>query len=328
MIGGAAIGLRDKGSNVEPASVRSLTFSGRATISIPARAVAYSDAVQLSFLPTADLAIDLYLPGSTDTPSPVTMHYVALQTNYVSETGNHVGKPALPTVATTESWFFLSRVEVLASPSTPVVVAFGDSLTDGGARSAPDANNRWLDQLQRRVLAQPVSRRIAFLNAGIGGNRVLDDGSYASGSNALARFDADVLGQAGATHVVIAEGLNDIGGARQSPTPTAEDIIAGHRQLIQRARSKGLKVIGATLTPFWGALYYSEVGEAKRQVFNNWVRSSGEYDAIADFDLAVRDPVDPRKMRAEFDSCDHLHPNEAGYRAMAGAVDLGWFEPT
>jgi len=155
---------------------------------------------------------------------------------------------------------------------------------------------------------------------------VLSEGAFAAGINALARFDADVLGQAGVTHVVLLEGINDIGNARQNATPTAQDIIAGHRQLIERARSRGLTIIGATLTPFWGAAYYTDVGEAKRQAVNAWIRTSGAFDAVVDFDKATRDPTDPRKLRAEFDSCDHLHPNDAGYQAMAAAVDLTLFE--
>jgi lysophospholipase L1-like esterase len=157
---------------------------------------------------------------------------------------------------------------------------------------------------------------------------VLSEGAFAAGINALARFDTDVLAQAGVTHVVILEGINDIGIARQNATPTADDIIAGHRQLIERARSRGLTVIGATLTPFWGAANYTDVGEAKRQAVNQWIRTSGAYDAVIDFDTATRDASDPKRFRTEFDSCDHLHPNDAGYRAMAAVVDLALFAPT
>ena len=321
VIGSGAVALREKDSAIQPASVRPLTFGGRPTISIPARAVVYSDAVDLNVVATSDLVVDLYLPGATDAPSPVTMHNASFQTNYISETGNHVGKATLPTVATIQSWFFLSQVDVLAPEGTPVLVAFGDSITDG-TRSTPNANNRWTDQLVRRLLAQPTPQRVGVLNAGIAGNRVLSEGAFAVGLNALARFDADVLNRSGVTHVLIMEGINDIGNARQNATPTAEDIIAGHKQLVERARSRGLRVIGATLTPFWGAGYYTDVGEAKRQAVNEWIRKGGAYDAVADFDLAMRDANDPKKLRADFDSCDHLHPNDAGYRAMAAAVDL------
>ena len=321
VIGGGAVALRDKDSAVQPGSVRSLTFGGRPTISIPARAVVYSDSVDLNVVAASDMAVDLYLPGATDSPSPVTMHTASLQTNYISETGNHVGKATLPTVATIQSWFFLSQVDVLAPAGTPVLVAFGDSITDG-TRSTANSNNRWPDHVVGRLLAQPTPQRVGILNAGIAGNRVLSEGAFNAGLNALARFDGDVLNRRGVTHVLIMEGINDIMNARQSATPTAEDIIAGHKQLVERARSRGLSVIGATLTPFWGAPNYTDIGEAKRQAVNDWIKRSGAYDAVVDFDLATRDPNDPKKLRADFDSCDHSHPNDAGYRAMAAVVDL------
>ena len=324
VIGGGAVALREKDSAIRPASVRPLTFSGRPTISIPAQAVVYSDPVDLDVVATSDMVVDLYLPGATDSPSPVTMHNASFQINYISETGNHVGKATLPTVATMQSWFFLSQVDVLAPEGTPVLVAFGDSITDG-TRSTVNSNNRWPDHVVRRLLAQPTPQSVGVLNAGIAANRLLSEGAFGAGLNALARFDADVLSRSGVTHVLIMEGINDIGNARQNATPTAQDIIAGHKQLVERARSRGLKVIGATLTPFWGANYYTDVGEAKRQAVNDWIRKSGAYGAVVDFDLAMRDPNDPKKLRADFDSCDHLHPNDAGYRAMAAAVDLSVF---
>ncbi len=324
VIGAASLALHETEGAVRTNSIRRLTFSGRPTISIPARAIVYSDPVDLTFMPMSDVAVDLYLPGTTDTASPVTMHNASLQTNYISETGNHVGVATLPVVGTIQSWFFLSRVEVLASAATAVVVAFGDSITDG-TRSTPNSNSRWPDQLMKRIQSAST-RHVAVINAGIGGNRVLSEGAFAAGLSALARFDSDVLGQAGVTHVVILEGINDIGSARQNATPTAEDIIAGHRQLIERARARGIRVIGATLTPFWGAAYYTEGGEAKRQAVNAWIRTSGAYSAVVDFDKATRDPGDPKKFRADFDSCDHLHPNDAGYTAMAASVDLALLE--
>jgi lysophospholipase L1-like esterase len=324
-VGAATIALRDTEAVIQPSSVRGLTFSGRPTITIPANATVFSDGVDLDVPPMADLAVDLYLPGTTNTASPVTMHNTAFQTSYISESGNHVGAAKLPAVGSSQSWFFLSRVDVVASDATGAVVAFGDSITDG-TRSTPNTNNRWPDHLARRMLSRPVPLKMGILNAGIGGNRVLSEGAFNAGPNALARFEIDVLGQSGVTHVVILEGINDIGNARQNPTPTAEDIIAGHKQLIARARSRGLKVFGATLTPFWGAAYYTDVGEAKRQAVNNWIRTGNAYDAVIDFDRATRDPDDPKKFLAAFDSCDHLHPSDAGYRAMAEAVELSLFE--
>jgi lysophospholipase L1-like esterase len=183
-----------------------------------------------------------------------------------------------------------------------------------------DTNNRWPDHLARRLAAD--GRPVAVLNAGISGNRVLSDGA---GVSALARFDKDVLLQTGVTHVVVMEGINDIGLARNNPSPSAADIIAGHKQLIERARARGLKVYGATLTPFEGAAYYSPEGEAKRQAVNEWIRTGRAYDAVIDFDAVTRDPAAPTKFLPAYDSGDHLHPGDAGYKAMGDAVDLALF---
>jgi lysophospholipase L1-like esterase len=322
-IGAAYVALRDH-DDVIKAGGQPLTFSGRPTMTIPANAVAYSDPVTLAVPPLADLAIDLYLPGTTNTAAPLTMHVAAWQTNYISETGNHAGVTKLPPVATIRNWFLLSRVEVEAAGTAGAIVAFGDSITDGTA-STPDTNSRWPDVLARRLLAAPTPLEMGILNAGIGGNRVLSEAAYGSGINALARFEIDVLSQPGVTHVIVLEGINDIGNARQNPTPTAEDLIAGHKQLIERAHARGVTMIGGTLPPFWGAGYYTEVGEAKRQALNEWIRAGKAYDGVIDFDQATRDPADPRKLQAAFDSCDHLHPNSAGYNAMAEAVDLSLF---
>jgi lysophospholipase L1-like esterase len=320
-IGAAHIALRDKESAIRPGSGRTLTFSGRPTITVPANAVAYSDPVDLVVPPASDLAIDVYLPGSTNSPSPLTFHQAALQTNYVSETGNHVGAASMPTVAALQNWVLLSRVDVLTPAGVAGLVTFGDSITDG-ARSTPDTNKRWPDQLVRRAAARSGGPRLAIMNAGIAGNRVLSEGV---GVNALARFDIDALNSPGVTHIVVLEGINDIGQARQNPTPTAADLIAGHKQLIERAHAKGLRIYGATLTPFYGAAYYTVEGEAKRQALNDWIRNGKAYDAVIDFDMATRDPNDPKKLAAAYDSCDHLHPNDAGYKAMADAVDLELF---
>jgi lysophospholipase L1-like esterase len=252
------------------------------------------------------------------------MHGGAFQTNYISETGNHAGALRVPTVATTRSWFLLSRVEVDAPDAAGAIVAFGDSITDGAA-APPDTNGRWPDGLARRLLSAPAPLKMGVLNAGIGGNRVLSDAAYGAGPNALARFEIDVLSQPGVTHVIVLEGINDIGNARQNPTPTAEDLIAGHQQLIERAHARGLKIFGATLTPFWGAGYYTDAGEAKRQALNDWIRTGKAYDGVIDFDKATRDPADPKKFLAAYDSCDHLHPNAAGQKAMADAIDLALF---
>ena len=273
----------------------------------------------------ADLAIDLYLPGNTDTPAPLTMHDAAFQTNYVSQAGNYVGKEKLSVLSTMGNWFIVHRVEVQAPASVRGLVAFGDSITDG-RRSTPDANNRWPDQLERRMLSQTPPIPIGMMNAGIAGNRVLSESTYAFGINALARFEHNALSQSGVTHIIVMEGINDIGNARTNPAPSAEDVIAGYKQMITQAHSKGMKIIGATLTPFYGAGYYTEIGEAKRQAVNQWIRTSKAFDGVIDFDAATRDPKDPKRFLAAYDACDHLHPNDAGYKAMADAIDLNLFK--
>ena len=331
-IGAAHIALRDKDSAIQAASGRALTFSGHPTMTVPANAVIYSDPVELTVPAMSDVAIDLYLPGTTNTPATVTMHGGALQTSFVSETGNHTGKVTMPVAGRTPNWFMLSRVDVVVPDATGTIVAFGDSITDG-ARSTPDTNHRWPDLLASRLLVDGI--KMGVLNAGIGGNRVLGEASVpagvdvravGAGINALARFERHVLSIPGVTHVIVLEGINDIGNARQNTTPTAEDIIAGHKQLIQQAHARGLKIIGATLTPFWGAAYFTESGEAKRQAVNEWIRTSKSYDGVIDFDKATRDPSDPKKFLEKYDGCDYLHPSDAGYKAMADAIDLSLFK--
>lgn len=323
-IGAAHIAVRDKGAAIVPASDRALTFSGRPTMTIPAGAAMFSDPVDLTISSMSDLAIDLYVPGNTNAPSPVTYFGGALQTSYVSETGNHAGTPAFPVVATTPSWFLVSRVEVMAPQSVGVVVAVGDSIT-AGSRSTADTNNRYPNHLAQRLLGGPSP--MAVLNAGIGGNRVLSEGAFTSGINVVARFDRDVLEQTGVTHVIVLEGINDIGNARDNPTPTAEDLIAAHKQLIERAHTRGIRIFGATLTPFEGANYFTAAGEAKRQALNQWIRTSGAYDGVIDFDAATRDPGHAARFLPQYESGDHLHPSDAGYKAMADAIDLALFKP-
>lgn len=323
-IGAAHVALREKDSAIAPQSGRRLTFSDRTSFTIPAGAILVSDPVDLAVAPLAELAIDIFVPGElAGAGSPLTMHNGAFQTNYVSPAGNHAGMAALPVETTTSAWFVIARVEVVAEPRAAVVVAVGDSITDG-SRSTADTNNRWPDHLARRLVARR-GEAVAVLNAGIAGNRLLSEGAAQAGSNVLARFDRDVLLQPGVTHVVVMEGINDIGNARQSPVPSAEDLIAAHRQLIARARARGLRIYGATLTPFEGAAYWTPEGEAKRQALNQWIRTSKQYDGVIDFDAVVRDPQQPTRFLPQYDSGDHLHPGDAGYKAMGEAVDLALF---
>jgi lysophospholipase L1-like esterase len=329
-IGAAHVALRDKESSIVAGSARPLTFAGQPTASISGGAMLVSDPVKLAVPALADLVIDLYLPGDTAaSKSPVTLHPAAWQTNYVSQAGNHAGAANFPMQATTAfnrngmpsaTWFYLARVEVLAPVQAGAVVAFGDSITDGTA-SGLDANSRWPDHLAKRLAREKLP--MAVLNLGIGGNRVLDEGA---GPSALSRIDRDVLAQPGITHVIFLEGINDIGGARDKASPSAADVIAGHRQVIELARARGLKVIGATLTPFEGANYYTAAGEAKRQALNEWIRTSKMYDGVIDFDAALRDPSRPTRTLPQYDPGDHLHATGDGYRVMAEAIDLALFK--
>jgi lysophospholipase L1-like esterase len=319
-IGAAHVALRDKDAAIQPKSDRALTFGGKPATMIAAGGVVLSDPVSLTLPAVSDLVVDLYLPGDTAaTSSPLTTHQGASQTNYISAEGNHAGEADFADAAKTQSWFFVARVEV-AAPNAAAVVAFGDSITDG-ARSTANTNNRWPDELARRLAAQKIP--LGVLNQGISGNRVLCDGA---GVSALARFDRDVLVQPGAKYVVVLESINDIGIGRNSAVPSADDLIAAHRQLIERAHSHGLTIYGATLTPFDGAAYFTTEGEAKRQAVNAFIRSGKAYDGVIDFDAAVRDPMAPSKILMKFNPGDNLHMNDAGYQAMAAAIDLGLFK--
>jgi lysophospholipase L1-like esterase len=324
------IGLRAKEDAIVPGTDRTVTFGGRPAVSIPANALVLSDPVKLDAPDGADLAISIYFPKKT---MGAGVHYGAQQTSYISP-GNLAGKNSLPGGITITSWVFLTAVEVLAPESSSTVVAFGDSITDG-ARSTVDANRRWPDTLAARLRAQAGHSRIAVLDAGIGGNRILHDASnnVRFGVSALARFDRDVLAQSGVKYLIILEGINDLGhvgsSAPASETVSAEDLIAGMKQMIERAHEHGIKVFGATLTPFEGTPfpgYFSPEKEAKRKALNEFIRNSHAFDGVIDFDKAVQDPQHPDQMLAAYDGGDHLHPGDAGYKAMGEAVDLKLFK--
>jgi len=323
VIGGASVAVRDRGAAIVSGTARSLTFSGAMVATVPPGAVLISDPVDLAVPPLGDVVIDLYLPEDTGaSPSPLTIHTASRQTSYVSSTGNHLGAAELPGASPMTSWAFLARLEVSAPEGAGAIVALGDSITDGFA-STNDTNNRWPDHLARRL--QAAGRRLAVLNLGIDGNRVLADGA---GVNALARFDRDVAAQSGVTHVVVLEGINDLGIHalfKDGPPPTADQLIAGHRQLIARAHARGLGIVVSTLLPYEGTTfpgYFTPEGERSRQAFNQWVRTTKDHDGFIDLDAVIRDPANPTRMLPKYDSGDHLHPSDAGYEAMAQAVDL------
>ncbi|GAA3348307.1 SGNH/GDSL hydrolase family protein [Amorphoplanes nipponensis] len=334
VIGEARVARHAGGARIVAGTDRRLTFGGRSSVSIPPGAPALSDPVALSVPALSELVVSIHLPRRT---VAATVHGSAFQTNYVAA-GNVTRSPDLTGAATTTSWYFLSGVSVAAPPRAAAVVTFGDSITDG-AITTVDANHRWPDFLARR-LQQAAPDTLGVLNKGIGGNRLLYDGNTLPdppfggigplfGDSALSRFDRDVLAQPGARAVIVLLGINDIGQpgsiAPASEAVTVDELIAGYRQLIARAHERGLRIIGATLTPFQDTTipgYYTAANEAKRAAVNRWIRTSGEYDGVIDFDRAVRDPAQPLRIRPQYDSGDHLHPNDAGMRAMADAVPL------
>ena len=323
-VGSAHIALHDKESSIVPASDRPLTFSGKASVSIPPAAEILSDPVDLELPALGDLVISLYVPGEA---TSATIHLTGLHTTYISQPGDFTAAPAITDAsAKPQLWYWISAVDVVAPSKAALIVAFGDSITDG-ATSTPDTDRSWPSQLARRLAANKATANIAIVNEGISGNRLLNDGA---GVSALARFDRDVLSQPGVKWLIVLEGINDIGigglpGGQPSDAVTADDLIAAHKQIIERARLHGIKVIGATLTPYVGALYATDKGEAIREAVNQWIRTSGAYNAIIDFDAATQDPANPKQIRPAFNVRDHLHPNDDGYKAMAEAVDLSIF---
>ncbi len=326
VIGAAHVALAGEGGAIVPGSDRALTFSGSPSITVPPGAPLWSDPVDLPVQTLGSVAVSLFLPEITPT---TTWHRDARQTAYISGEGNVAAAERFEPAQTIQSRIFLSGIMVDAPPDARATVLFGDSITDGDG-STPDANHRWPDFLAERLVE--AGAEVAVLNEGISGARVLRS---RMGENALARFDRDVLSHPRADTVVLMMGINDLGWPgtllvpEGEPAPSAEDVIDGYEQLIARAHAHGLRIIGATLTPFEETFaghplygYYSEEKEAKRQAVNEWIRTSGAFDGVIDFDAATRDPGNPKRLRAEFDSGDHLHPNDAGYKAMAESVDL------
>jgi lysophospholipase L1-like esterase len=317
VIGAAHIAMRDQDSAIVPASDRALSFSGHPTAWIPPGAIVISDAADLDVTLASDLAVSIYIPDTTATD---TMHAVGLHTTYISKEGDATGQTAIADGTTSQSFYFLTNVDVAAAPGAAAIVTFGDSITDG-AVSTPNTDHSWPSFLFRR-LAASGGANIAVLNQGISGNRLLRDGA---GVNALARFDRDVLAQPGVKWLMILEGINDIGLSSATDPVTADDLTAALKQLIERAHEHGIKVIGGTLTPYEGAAYARESGEQTRMAVNQWIRTSGAFDAVVDFEAAERDPEHPKQFRPGFNNGDHLHPNDAGYQAMADAIDLSIF---
>nr|ADC35792.1 lipolytic enzyme G-D-S-L family protein [uncultured bacterium 282] len=321
-VNSAYIALRVKGNEIDVANTRQVTFGGRTSITIPAGALAISDPVALKLPPLADLAVSFVLPAQTI--QQATHHSFADQTSYTAP-GSVSGAKSLESPTEITNWPFLKGIDVRADEKTAAIVAFGDSITDG-SHSTKDTNQRWPDILAQRLQADKKTKNLGVLNEGIGGNRVLHDNT---GPSALARFDRDVLAQAGVKYLIILESINDIGHAQDPVKPydvvSAEDLIAGFGQLAARAHTHGIKVYGATLTPYVGAKYASPAGEAIRQAVNKWIRTSNELDGFIDFEKASQDPANPAVFSSTADGGDHLHPSDGGYKAMGDSIDLKLF---
>jgi lysophospholipase L1-like esterase len=326
-IGAAYIGMRDKGPAMVPGSERQLTFGGSTAATVAAGALVISDAVQLEVPPLADLAVSLYLPGDIPPGFQITGRY-ARQTNYISPPGNFAAAINMPVGKITDEWFFVSGIDVLAPPETGGVVALGDSLTDANI-STHDAYCRWPDQLARRLIARRGGRLLGVMNQGLGGNRILHD---VRGDSGLRRFDRDVLAQPGVTHAIVMLGTNDLRNryARPGEEVTAAQMIAGLQQMAIRARTRGIKLFGATLTPFGNETFlpgaWNPVREEHRVAFNTWIRESSVLDGVVDFDKALRDPERPTQMLPRYDCGDGLHPSDLGYCTMGDAIDLALFD--
>jgi lysophospholipase L1-like esterase len=326
-VGAAHLGLRSQGAGIVAGSGRPLTFSGSPSATIPAGALAVSDPVDLDVAPLADLAVSIYLAGEVPESFQLTGHDPAHQTNYISPRGDFAAANEMPVQQEAEVFLLVTGIEVLAPREAGGIVALGDSLTEGNI-SQPGANNRWPDQLARRLAARPGGRQLGVVNQGIGGGRLLHDGH---GDSGLRRFDRDVLAQPGVTHVVILLGVNDLRNSqgRADEVVTAGDLIGGLHQLAVRAHAAGLTAFAGTVLTWenetFNGGHYTPEGEVKRQALNAWIRDNDAFDAVIDFEAALRDPGHPTRMLPRWDSGDHLHPNDLGYRHMADSIDLALF---
>ena len=325
-IGAAHVALRATGTAIVPETGRAVTFCGSSSVVIPAGAFVISDPVSLAVPPLADLAVSIHVPGEIPSSFGVTGRY-ARQVNYISPPGDFTGDAAIPAGRITDDWYFLSGIDVLASHDTGGIVALGDSLTDGNI-STHDAFCRWPDQLARRIIARG-GRMFGVMNQGLGGNRILHD---IRGDSGVRRFDRDVLAQPGVTHAIILLGVNDLRNRRAlaAEEVTAAAMIAGLAQMALRARTRGVKLFCGTLTPFENETFlvgaWTPEREVRRQEVNRWIREAGAFDAVIDFDAALRDPSHPTSMLPVYDCGDHLHPGDVGYNRMGDIIDLSLFD--
>ncbi|WP_430387522.1 SGNH/GDSL hydrolase family protein [Dyella sp. 20L07] len=324
-LGPVHIAEHAKGSSIKAGTDHVVTFGGQTTVSIAKGADVISDAVSFSVSPLDELAVSFYVPGKT---GDVTAHNVGNQMAFITTKGDATALVAMPEGEISSSRFLLTGIDVSAPITSRAIVVIGDSITDG-VGSTPDLNTRWVDVFAERLQGDKAMASIAVLNGGIAGNRILHDGRTPFlGPSALSRFDRDALDKPGVRYVLLLEGINDIGAAStfagSADDVTEKQIIDGMKLLIKRAHEKNKLIFGATLMPVAGVEwpYHSSAGEAKRQAINAWIRSSGAFDGVVDFDQVMRDPTHPDHLLSAFDSGDHLHPNDAGHKAMAAAINM------
>ena len=323
-VGAADIAVSAGSGSIQASTDHALTFNGKPTVEVPAGAFVLSDPVTIEAAPLSDLVVSVYLPEQQIRNT--TCHTAGHSTNYVMR-GNRAAAPTADNSSTITSWCFVKGIDVSTSAAdhAAAIVTLGDSITDG-AQSTYDTNRRWPDVLASRLQADKKTAHLSIVNQGISGNRVLHDGY---GPSALARFDRDVIAQSGVKYLIILEGINDIGRLKDphelGDNITADDLIFGLSQLVTRAHQHGIKVFGATLTPYLPTGYSSPLGEQVRQAYNHWIRTSGVFDGVIDFDKITQDPAHPDQFLPAYDSGDHLHPGDAGYKAMGDAIDLSLF---
>ena len=324
-IANAHVAASASGSDIKTGTDHAVTFGGANGVRIAPGGVIYSDPVDLNVAPLSDLAVSFFVPAQNMRAE--TAHLAADQDNFIAD-GDQTSAVSLAQPRTVMSWYFFSGVDVPAANGSRAIVTLGDSITDGTA-STRNANRRWPNVLAERLKQEHGLEDVAVLDEGIGGNRVLNE---QSGPSALSRFDRDVLGQNGVKYLLILEGINDIGRLANTRMLAPEDDITAQNlehaltQIADRAHEHGIKVYAATLTPYGGAGYYSEKGEQVRQEYNNWMRTSNVFDGFIDFDKIATDPQNPGHFNPAFDSGDHLHPADAGYKAMGEGIDLKLFK--
>jgi lysophospholipase L1-like esterase len=314
--GAVQVAYVDTDAQTIPGTSRAVTFSQKLSVTIPTGQEIFSDPVFLPIGNAQNLAISLYVPGSS---GPTTWHDDAVQTNYISTTGDHThDTQSSAFTSQVNSWFWLDGIDVLNPIEKGSIALLGASAANG-TNSTPNENARVTDYLAERIDAGPLTERKSVLNEGIPGNMLLDD-SATNGQSALNRINRDVFDQSGVTDVILFEANNDLNAGYG-----VAQIVAAYQQIITESHARGLKIFGATLQPFEGSGYYTPQHEAVREGVNNWIRTSGAFDGVIDWDAATRDPANPQQLLPAYDSGDHLHPNDAGYQAMANAVDLSLF---